>query len=239
MLSTYLPLALLVAQGVSAFPLLPDLLQTRQSTACASVHVFIARGSNEEYPGRQSAVVSAVCSGISSCNYEDITYPATFDNYCVSAGTGVSNGMAQIRAYAAKCPSAKLVLTGYSQGAHVVGDILGGGGGVSSIGCTQATNTGFSPTTSPGSQIVAATLFGDVRHVAFQSYNVGTAPDKNGLWPRADTQLTNLNRWSSILSSWCDSGDPVCGSGLDVNAHLAYFGKYSSAAGEFVKSKLG
>lgn len=31
--------------------------------------------------------------------------------------------------YGEDCPDSKLILTGYSQGAHVIGDMLGGGGG--------------------------------------------------------------------------------------------------------------
>ena len=125
-------------------------LEGRQA-ACQSVHVFIARGSTEPYPGGQGALATAICSGVTSCGYEDITYPATFENYCASAGAGVSNGIAQITAYANRCPNAKLVLTGYSQGGHVVGDILGGGGG-SFQGCTQATNTALNPASGPGAK---------------------------------------------------------------------------------------
>ncbi|KAK8080816.1 hypothetical protein PG997_008634 [Apiospora hydei] len=109
-----------LAQAATAAPA-AGVIESRQ-TACQSVHVFIARGSTEPYPGRQGALVDAICSGISGgCGYEDIQYPATFENYCASAGAGVKNGLAQITAYARRCPQAKLVLTGYSQGGHVVG----------------------------------------------------------------------------------------------------------------------
>jgi acetylxylan esterase len=91
-------------------------LSSRQAQACDAVHVFLARGTSEDYPGRQINVVNAVCEGISSCGYEDILYPASFlPDYCTSVGEGVVNGTAQITAYAAKCPDAQLVLSGYSQ----------------------------------------------------------------------------------------------------------------------------
>lgn len=87
-----------------------------RQTDCDAVHVFLARGTSEPYPGRQSSVVSAVCDGISSCGYEDIQYPASFvPDYCTSVGVGVVNGTAQITAYATQCPDAQLVLSGYSQ----------------------------------------------------------------------------------------------------------------------------
>lgn len=91
-------------------------LGSRQAQDCDAVHVFLARGTSEDYPGRQINVVNAVCDGISSCGYEDILYPASFvPDYCTSVGEGVVNGTAQITAYAAQCPDAQLVLSGYSQ----------------------------------------------------------------------------------------------------------------------------
>lgn len=91
-------------------------LDSRQTQDCEAVHVFLARGTSEDYPGRQISVVNAVCSGISSCGYEDIQYPASFvPDYCTSVGVGVVNGTSQITAYATRCPNAQLVLSGYSQ----------------------------------------------------------------------------------------------------------------------------
>lgn len=91
-------------------------LGSRQTQDCDAVHVFLARGTSEDYPGRQISVVNAVCDGISSCGYEDIQYPASFvPDYCTSVGVGVVNGTSQITAYAAQCPNAQLVLSGYSQ----------------------------------------------------------------------------------------------------------------------------
>ncbi|KAI0843660.1 carbohydrate esterase family 5 protein [Hypoxylon sp. FL0890] len=214
----------------------PVILAARQST-CQDVHFFIARGSTEPYPGRQEVIVIAVCEGLSSCGYEDIIYPATFEDYCNSAFAGVSNGTAQITAYAERCPDAKLVLTGYSQGGHVVGDILGGGGGAFQD-CTQPTNTPLSPETSPGNKIVAAIFFGDVRHTASQSYNVGTGAAGNGIWPRSGSALESLNRFTESLHSWCLVDDPVCAGGSDPNAHTSYFEVYTSDAAEWVKNKL-
>ncbi|KAI0884890.1 carbohydrate esterase family 5 protein [Annulohypoxylon maeteangense] len=210
-----------------------------RQTACQDVHFFIARGSTEPYPGRQEDLVNAVCEGLSSCGYEDIIYPASFDNYCASAYGGVVNGTAQITAYAESCPNAKLVLTGYSQGGHVAGDILGGGGGeIPNQGCTQPTNTPLSPETSPGNKIVAVTFFGDVRHTASQSYNVGTGAAGSGILPRSAAELESLNKFSDLLHSWCFVDDPVCAGGADVSAHLQYFDASIAEAAAFVKSKI-
>ena len=89
---------------------------SRQTADCDAVHVFLARGTSEDYPGRQISVVNAVCDGITSCGYEDIQYPASFSpDYCTSVGAGVVNGTSQVTAYATRCPDAQLVLSGYSQ----------------------------------------------------------------------------------------------------------------------------
>lgn len=47
--------------------------------ACDDVHIFLARGTGEDYPGRQISVVYAVCNGTdAACGYEDIVYPASY-----------------------------------------------------------------------------------------------------------------------------------------------------------------
>ncbi|KAI0113176.1 carbohydrate esterase family 5 protein [Daldinia grandis] len=234
MLTRYLLFTALL-EAAAATPINLD----ERQTACEDIHFFIARGSTEPYPGSQKDLVNRVCEGLTSCGYEDIIYPATFEDYCNSAYGGVANGTAQITAYAESCPEAKLVLTGYSQGGHVVGDILGGGGGPFQD-CTQKTNTPLSPETSPGNQIVAVTFFGDVRHTASQTYNVGTGAAGNGIWPRSDSGLESLNKFSELMHSWCFVDDPVCGGagGSDYSAHIAYFNESTPEAAAWVKTKL-
>ncbi|KAI0021670.1 carbohydrate esterase family 5 protein [Xylariomycetidae sp. FL0641] len=213
-------------------------LTPRQTTACEDVHIFIARGSEEPYPGRQSSIVDAVCSSLASasasCGYEDITYPATFDAYCASVYAGVTGGAAALAAYAAACPAARLVLTGYSQGAQLVGDVLGGAGGEFGD-CTEQTSEPLARDGALAKQIAAVTLFGDVRHVAGQSYNTGTGADKDGIYPRASGAL---DAWADILKSWCSEDDPVCAQGGDINAHTAYFDLFTDAAAEFIVAQL-
>ncbi|KAI1339847.1 Alpha/Beta hydrolase protein [Xylariaceae sp. FL0016] len=213
----------------------PAQLNQRQ-TDCDDVHIFISRGSDEDYPGRQISIVDAVCADITSCGYEDIIYPATLDDYCDSVYAGVTNGTAQITAYSESCPDSILVMTGYSQGAQVVGDILGGGGG--DFGdCIQPESPALSPDSAPGSKIIA-TFFGDVRHVANQTYNTGTGTTENGIYPRNGTQLEDLNLYSDVLQSWCFQGDPVCAGGVLIYKHLQYFDVYTDAAAAWIESKL-
>jgi acetylxylan esterase len=103
----------LLLDAASASPVPADIGQ--RQTACTTVHVFIARGSTEPYPGRQGALADAICQGLPSCGYTDIPYPATFENYCASVGAGVSSGTTLVTSYASQCPSSNIVLTGYSQ----------------------------------------------------------------------------------------------------------------------------
>lgn len=128
----------------------------RQATGdanCQSVHIFLARGNNEPYPGRQGKLVTAICDGLDSCDYEDIQFYNPLEApYCQSIEEGAANGTAQITAYNKRCPDAKLVVSGYSQGGHVVGDVLGGGGGTFFQGCQQKANAGLDATKAPGNK---------------------------------------------------------------------------------------
>lgn len=125
--------------------------QETGSDECQDVHIFLARGNNEPYPGRQGKLVNAICSGLSSCDYEDIEFynplPAP---YCESVTEGAANGIKQITAYNERCPDAKLVVSGYSQGGQVVGDVLGGGGGTLFEDCQQKSNEGLDANEAPG-----------------------------------------------------------------------------------------
>jgi acetylxylan esterase len=109
---------------------------------------------NETYPGRQGKLAGAICYGIAdSCDYENIYFVNTADAaFCGSVDEGDVNGVAQMTAYAARCPDSTLVLSGYSQGAFVAGDVLAGGGGYFSGNCTVQTHPGLDRTVSPGNK---------------------------------------------------------------------------------------
>jgi hypothetical protein len=126
-----------------------------ESADCSTYHVFLARGSDEPYPGRLGNLTSEICSGLDDCSFESVEYPAKSTAWgpsvwCDSAGKGAKAGQAQMKGYAEKCPDAKLILLGFSQGGAVAQDILGGGGG-KVFACEQDTNPALDATTAPGS----------------------------------------------------------------------------------------
>lgn len=255
-------LCLAASTAVLALPL--SNVETRQDTSCAAVHIFLAKGWNETYPGRQGKLAGAICYGLESCDYEDILfYNAPEADYCASITEGNNNGHAQMSEYASRCPDSQLVLSGYSQGANVAGDLLGGGGGLfGDQACTVDTTAGLDPTTSPGNKrkslccffhvtsnstlthhiVAAVLLFGDNRHVANQPYNILSGAPYSADNPRYPEQVQHMNLFAPIIHSYCVDTDPVCAADApvtaDVETHLNYFDIYSDEAAGWVKWML-
>ncbi|KAK8879154.1 Alpha/Beta hydrolase protein [Apiospora arundinis] len=235
--SIFLSALLALAQAAEAAPSLATKMHMRRQANCTSVQVFVARGSLEEIPGRQGKLVDAVCKGLPSCGSTDIQYPATFDAYCKSVGSGVAFALNAVETYAKACPNSKIVLTGYSQGAHLMGDVMSGAGGlIPNQNCTQAKTAPLAA--AAAQKVMAVTLFGDVRHTANQKYNLGEGAAKSGILPRNGTQLDGLNIYSEKVHSWCNGEDPVCSSGNDMDQHLTYFDQFTDDAAAFIKTKL-
>ncbi|KAK7943524.1 acetylxylan esterase precursor [Apiospora aurea] len=231
--------ALALAQAAAAAPA-PSAMPRQAPANCTHVQVFVARGSLEEIPGRQGKLVDAVCKDMPAgmtCASTDIQYPATFDAYCKSVGSGVAFALKAVEDYAKACPDSKMVLTGYSQGAHLMGDVLSGAGGlIPNQNCTQAKTAPLAADVAK--KVAAVTLFGDVRHTGNQTYNLAEGAGKSGILPRVGAQLTGLNVYSNKIHSWCNGQDPVCSSGNDMNQHLTYFDQFTPDAAAFIKSKL-
>ncbi|GAA5198416.1 hypothetical protein GCM10023322_71770 [Rugosimonospora acidiphila] len=203
-------------------------------SGCAAVQIITARASTEA-PGEGisgSLVTQIVNSSGQTVARASVSYPATLTNYAASSAQGVAALKQQLTSQVQRCPNQKIVLVGYSQGAHVVGDVLGGGGG----GTLGATTAPVSSTVA--SKVVAVVQFGDPRHVVNQSYDLGTSR-RNGLFPRTSAQLQVLAQYASRIHSYCDSGDTFCDSGLNTVVHLTYLDRYQSAATQFVLGRIG
>lgn len=223
----------------------------RQSTgtgSCTDLHIFLARGWNEGYPGRQQLVIDATCNGLSSCDYEDILFDASNPSgYPAAVEEGRVSGVAQVKAYSEKCPSSKIVLSGYSEGANVVGDILADSG-LAATAAPGSQGTLSRTTTRVAGQVLtcpstvcAALLFGDPTHIADQSYNVEAGSSFSGQMARSSSSLSNLNNFSGVLRSWCNGEDIVCAYGegrtMGEDAHTNYFQLYTNDAAAYIKEK--
>ena len=204
------------------------------SGSCAAVHVITARASNEP-PGEGitgALVTQIVNSSAQTVSRASVNYPATLTNYASSSAQGVSALKTQLASQVQACPNQKIVLAGYSQGAHVVLDVLGGGGGGT-----------LGPTTPPISSsiadhVVAVATFGDPRHVVNQPYNRGTS-FRNGLFPRTSAQLQVLSGLAPRIHAWCDFNDTFCDSGFSTAVHLTYLDRYQNTAASFVLGRIG
>ena len=171
-----------------------------------------------------------------SCDYEDIAYDAYSTDYCPSVANGELLALKQINAYYAKCPESAVVLSGYSEGATVLGNVLAGDSG--DVTCPTRGHAGLTETKSGVScNIAAVTLFGNPRHTANQPYNAlnGVAGQANSY--RDAGGLARLAAYSPRLQDYCNIDDLVCAPGLGadtVEAHTNYFQLYNAQAAKYI-----
>jgi len=219
-----LGVSVVLGAGALAFQAAPALANEAPTSPCAPVGLIVARASTEA-PGNGAIGALAkeiekdVKAGVSD---QSVEYPAQLFPYEPSVIKGDEATKKLLEEEVTRCPSQKIVLLGYSQGA---------GGGVSGIG----------PATPPvsssvGSHVVAMIQYGDPRRIPKQSFDVGTDPGAEGLFPRQKNQL--LTAYAPLIQSYCDTGDPFCAKGNNLSAHLDYVEKYDKTANSFVAGKL-
>lgn len=103
----------------------------KRQADCAPIHILVARGSTEAPGiGVLESLVEVIDTANPGATSEAIDYPADLNDYVASVINGTSAVKKQVTAYVERCPRSKIVLLGYSQGAHVIGDGLCGGDGV-------------------------------------------------------------------------------------------------------------
>lgn len=85
------------------------------STACAPVHIIIARGTTESYPGTLSSLAELVTEANPGTDYESVIYPATQETSTDSYIIGRGASREQLTAYVERCPRSKVVVLAYSQ----------------------------------------------------------------------------------------------------------------------------
>ncbi|PGH13978.1 hypothetical protein AJ80_06118 [Polytolypa hystricis UAMH7299] len=210
---------------------LPSKPRYEKRQSCAPVHIITARASTER---AGEGIIGSVASNIVRANpgttRDSVDYPALLFPYASSSSQGVSALTEQLTDFVNQCPDSKVVLLGYSQGAHVIGDTLCGGGGVAGIGSATPPIS-----TEVSDKVAAIIMMGDPRHIVDAPFNVGTSR-KDGLFPRLDPQ--SCDSFADRMQSFCDSGDTFCDSGFNTLVHLGYVTKYGNQAAAFVNGKI-
>ena len=162
---------------------------------CSDVEVVFARGTNEP-PGVGivgQAFVDALSSQVGgrSVGVYAVNYPAS-DNYVSSAANGSDDARTHIQDLVAGCPSTKMGLGGYSQGAAVT-DIA----------------TAAMPA-QVADRVAAVALFGTPSS-AFSSMLAGGEP-----------LPTTSPAYAAKTIDLCMDGDPICSPGANMLAHISY-----------------
>ena len=222
-----------VGGGAAALEAAPALAVASSNSPCATVDIIVARASTEaQGPGAIGALATEIQNGVKATVSErSVVYPAQLTPYEPSVIKGDEAIKAELEEEVAKCPGQKIVLLGYSQGAQIVGDVLGGGGGNSGDG--KATPPAAKSATE---KVVGVIQYGDPRRIPNQSFDVGTDKGATGLFPRLSSQL--LTAFAPDIQSYCDNGDPFCAKGFNLNAHLDYVEKYDKTADKFIIGRL-
>jgi cutinase len=172
---------------------------------CADVEVVFARGTGEPLGVGQvgQAFVDSLRSKIGgkSLGVYGVNYPASID--FPTALDGIDDAGSHVKHMSASCPSTKMVLGGFSQGAAVMGFV------------TSAAIPDGAPSGAPNpmppdvaNHVAAIALFGTPSS-AFMNL-LGAPPIVIG--PLYRPKITEL----------CASGDPVCSDGGDWAAHNGY-----------------
>jgi acetylxylan esterase len=227
-----------VCGGAATLAATPTLAVASSNSPCATVDIIVARASTEaQGTGAIGALAEEIQKGVkATVGIRAVVYPAALTPYEPSVTAGDKAIKAELEEEVTKCPGQKIVLLGYSQGAQIVGDALGGGGGNKSVD-----GAGDGPATPPAAafateKVVGVIQYGDPRRIPGQSFDVGTDKGAEGLFPRLKTQL--LTPFAEDIQSYCDTGDPFCAKGLDLEAHLDYVEKYDKTADKFIIGRL-
>ena len=196
--------------------------------ACSNVEVVFARGTNEA-PGvgvTGQAFVDALQAQLpgKSVDVYGVNYPASLSFQ--DAALGVADATNRVESVAAACPSTKIVLGGYSQGAAVAGYAVTDG---VPAGYTLPSGiTGPMPA-SVASHVDAVVLFGTPQ------------PYILGLLDHSAPPIVVGAAYTAKTLQLCNQGDPVCSpGGLDRAAHSAYATNGTAdQAAQFVVAQLG
>jgi cutinase len=168
---------------------------------CPDIEVIFARGTNDApglgNPGQAfSDTLRGLVGGRTLTTYA-VNYPASYD--FLAAADGANDAANRIATMASACPSTKLVLGGYSQGAAVV-DMLAGipplGNKIGEVGSAPPLSSTLVP------NVAAVAVFG----------NPAT---------KFSNPITS-SVFGGRAIDLCKDGDPICSRGRNPFAHSDY-----------------
>jgi cutinase len=196
--------------------------------SCANIEVVFARGTNEA-PGvgaTGQAFVDALNARLPGRTVDvyGVNYPASLD--FGRAADGIVDASNRIQTIAANCPTTKIILGGYSQGAAVAGYTT-----TDNVPAGFALPAGITGPMSPAiAQHVAAVVLFGTPDTWFMDLVDHDAP------PIAVGQL-----YAGKTLQLCATGDPVCfPGGLDRGAHSSYKSNgMADQAADFAARQLG
>lgn len=202
------PTRLLGVAAVTAFSFLvaPGSVPTASAAPCPDIEVVFARGTftPQGLSGPGQDFVNALTSkvGAKSVGVYSVVYPASIN--FPRAVEGIRDAADHVESVAATCPNTKMVLSGYSQGAAVIGFVT-----------NNAVPGGVDPAEVPkpmpadvASHVAAVVLLG-----------------------KPDQQFTNAIDQPPVIVGplyagktleLCAPGDPICSDGSDGSAHQSY-----------------
>lgn len=182
---------------------------------------------------------------VEALNYPATAYQAPFTTYINSVNVGVARLAAEVENLASSCPSTNILLVGYSQGAHVISNMLSGSNP------PAFTTVSLSP--GARAHIKAVVLLASPSFRPGQSWNApNQARTTAGLFPADAGKLSAWTAlaWNSnytartqqpIVREWCFEGDAFCQSAFPngMTIHRNYW--KSSAVAEawgFIYQKI-